>query len=194
MKIRVLLLVLWFLSIPALGQDQPKIDSSCRIRVRIINFVWGNPDTFRYDSLSANQLDWWLKDGQKKFPDICITTEKGISDYVIAWTSTESMYTFTYTAPSISTTEHQGRVITTNGSGTYSGTSETITYESKQGNRVITFVNASVHKTTGELGERKIVNLPIFVARNKGQWRWSKPDKDAFEKALKVIAKRDKQK
>jgi hypothetical protein len=81
----------------------------------------------------------------------------------------------------------------TSGGGTYSGTSTKTTYETKQGEWPVTYVNAFVHKLVDvEVdGQRKKKpeGIPSFVAKHKGQWRWSKPDKDAFEKSLKFIQK-----
>jgi len=45
---------------------------------------------------------------------------------------------------------------------------------------------------TVNLTSRRDTEDPIFVAKHKGQWRWSKPDKGAFEKALKFIEKQSK--
>jgi len=38
-------------------------------------------------------------------------------------------------------------------------------------------------------GKKDIDRLPLFTAQHKGQWRWSKPDKDAFVKAMEFIQK-----
>lgn len=178
---------------------------TCKVKVRIMAFKWDNSKEVRYDILTAEQLDWWNKEGQKKFPKICITTEKGVADYLLAWTSTAETKTWTYTAPVTSTTQTNGTVNATstqigNGGGTvytngsYSGTSSTTTYEQRQSEWTYTYANAFVSRLGPPIevdGEkmRKVDGLPIHVEKHRGQWRWSKPDKDAFEKAMEFINK-----
>jgi hypothetical protein len=48
---------------------------------------------------------------------------------------------------------------------------------------------AFVHKVIEVDGKKDIDRLPLFTAQHKGQWRWSKPDKDAFVKAMEFIQK-----
>jgi hypothetical protein len=131
-----------------------------------------------------------------------------VADYLLAWAETSEAFTYTYTVPKTETTEHQGTVNTTttstgtldtaNTSGTFRGTSARTTYENKQGERSVWYVNAFVHRLIDkpveidvngrkELG-KAAEKLPAFISKHKGQWRWSKPDKDAFEKALKFVA------
>jgi hypothetical protein len=152
--------------------------------------------------MSPNQTEWWLKEGQKKFPGICITTEKNEADYLIAWTATESADTYTYTVPKTETTEHRGTINTTststgsidstNTTGIYRGTSTTTTYENRQGEWPVVYVNAFVHRMTKDGSDKPYVRTPLFVSKHKGQWRWSKPDKDGFVKSLEFINKQMK--
>lgn len=173
----------------------------CRVRVRIVGFDWQNPSSHTLDKLSANQLDWWLKEGQKKFPGVCLTTTPGVADYIVRWSETSEDRTYTYTVPKRETTQHSGTVnatstgtSSTGGSstvyttGTYNGTSTTTTYEKKQEEYSIWYVVAGVHRMSEVNGQKEIVNLPVFITKHKGQWRWSKPDKDALAKSLKYIA------
>jgi hypothetical protein len=172
---------------------------NCKVKVLIAAFNWNNADDYRKDYMSPDQMDWWLKDGQKKFPGICITTEKNEADYLIAWTATQSADTYTYTVPKTETTEHRGTINTTSTSsgstdsthtsGTYRGTSTTTTNEEKKGEWPVVYVNAFVHRMTKDGSDKPYVKTPMFMAKHKGQWRWSKPDKDAFVKAMEFIKK-----
>jgi len=176
---------------------------TCRVKVLIATFNWNNADEYRKDFMSPNQTDWWLKDGKKKFPGVCITTEKNEADYLIAWTATESADKYTYTVPHTETTQHQGTVNTnsssrstsspetvySSGSGTYRGTSTTTTYERKDGEWPVVYVNAFVHRMTKDGSDKPYVKTPLFMTKHKGQWRWSKPDKDSFVRLLEFINK-----
>ncbi len=165
---------------------------TCRVKVVVAAVNWDNTGEPRFGVMTANQIEWWRSEGQKKYPNICLTSDKDEADYGIAWKATQSADTYTYTVPKTSTTEHRGTVNATststgsletvNTNGTYRGTSSTTTYETKQGEWPVTYVNAAVFKNGGE-------DIPMFVAKHKGQWRWSKPDKDALEKSLKFIQK-----
>jgi hypothetical protein len=163
---------------------------TCKVKIRIVAFNWDDSSDFRKDVMSPNQTDWWLKDGQKKFPGVCITREDGAADYVIAWTYKGTSETYHYTVPTTTTTQHNGTVYGPGGIGGYSGTSTTTTHESKEGEWPVSYVNASVHKMRGTPGEK--IPPPIFLSKHKGQWRWSKPDKDAFVKSLEWINKQIK--
>jgi hypothetical protein len=150
---------------------------SCKVKVLIAAFNWNNADDYRKDFMSLNQTDWWLKEGQKKFPGICITTEKNEADYLIAWTATESSDKYTYTVPKTETTEHRGTVNTnsssrstsspdtvhSSGCGTYRGTSTTTTYERKEGEWPVVYVNAFVHRMTKDGSDKPYVKTPLFI-------------------------------
>ena len=79
--------------------------------------------------------------------------------------------------------------ITSSGSGTYHGTSTKTTYEEKKYEHTTLFIKAFVHNVIEVDGKKDIDRLPLFTAQHKGQWRWSKPDKDAFVKAMEFIQK-----
>src|SRR5262245_45158730 len=66
------------LTIGANAQD------TCKVKVRIASFNWDGSGEPRLDQMTPNQIEWWIKEGQKKFPKICITTENGAADYMIA--------------------------------------------------------------------------------------------------------------
>lgn len=200
---------------PILGQSEKSAKSEkkatgCRVHVQIINYNWETPSSSTPDRLSANQLDWWLKEGQKNYPDVCLTTNQEDSDYIIAWTETSEDRTYTYTVPKTETTRHNGTINTTSNStststnglgvvntsgttsGTYNGTSTKTTYEEKKGERSIWYINAYVHKVSEVNGQKKPEKIPVFMAKNKGQFVWSKPDKDAFAKAIKYVSEQSK--
>jgi len=157
---------------------------TCRVKVLIAAFNWNNADEYRKDFMSPNQTDWWLKEGQNKFPGVCVTTEKNEADYLIAWTATESADKYIYTVPKTETTNS-----TVVGDIFLSGTSTKTTYETKQGVWPVVYVNAFVHRMTKDGSDKPYVKTPLFVSQYKGQWKWSKPNKDAFEKSLKFIQK-----
>src|SRR5262249_16267272 len=155
------------------------------------------------DFMSPDQTEWWLKEGSKKFPGICITSTPNVSSYVIVWTAAEETTVSSYRVPKTETTRHQGTVNTnstsrsttstdtvySSGSGTYHCTSTKTTYEEKKYEHTTLFIKAFVHKVIEVDGKKNIDRLPLFTAQHKGQWRWSKPDKDAFAKAMEFIQK-----
>jgi len=126
-----------------------------------------------------------------------------VSSYVIVWTAAEETTVSSYRVPKTETTRHQGTVNTnstsrsttstdtvySSGSGTYHGTSTKTTYEEKKYEHTTLFIKAFVHKVIEVDGKKNIDRLPLFTAQHKGQWRWSKPDKDAFAKAMEFIQK-----
>jgi hypothetical protein len=162
---------------------------TCKVKVLIAAFNWNNADEYRKDFMSPNQTDWWLKEGQKKFPGVCITTEKNEADYLIAWTAMQDSETYYYTTPKTSTTQHSGTVYGPGGVGGYSGTSTTTTDERQKGEWQVVYVNAFVHRMTKDGSDKPYVKTPLFMTKHKGQWRWSKPDKDGFVKAMEFIQK-----
>lgn len=164
---------------------------SCRVKVVVAAVNWDGSGEPQFGRMTSNQIQWWRKEGQKKFPKICLVSSKDESDYGVAWQFLQSADKYTYTVPNTTTTQHSGTVNgtttqigsnPTNTSGTYSGTSTTTTYETHSGEWPVTYVNAAVFKNGGS-------DIPIFVSKHKGQWRWSKPDKDAFRKSLEFINK-----
>lgn len=187
-----------------LAQDGKNKTSACRVRIQVVGFNWENPSSTTPDSLSYNQLRWWLKDGQKKFPKVCLTTSHEKADYVFYWAETVETSTYTYRAPKVeSTTQHRGTINTTttstsnpgngaNTTGTYNGTSTKTTYEDKQTEQSTWHVRAALRKMTEVDGKKQPEKIPLFVTRHEGNWRWSKPDKDALEKAVKFIDKQVK--
>jgi len=207
-----LVIALLIPALAALVRAQDK--SACRVKVRIVNFNWANSSERVYDRLSTYQTEWWLKEGRKKFPGVCITTTSGEADYLLSWSENFETSNYTYQVPKTETTHHSGTINTTSsgtatsssgtvytsgsGSGTYSGTSTRTTYEDKQGEINTQYVVAYVHKLTDKVIEidvngrkengKEAEKIPAFMSRHKGQWRWSKPDKDAFEKAIKFVA------
>jgi hypothetical protein len=193
----VLLALLFAAGVKA--QDPP----ACKVKVRILAFKWEDSREFRHDVMSPDQTEWWIKEGQKKFPNVCIVTTSGEADYLIAWTATSETATHSYTVPKTETTVHSGTVNATStttgplGStdtyGTYRGTSTRTTYEKKEYEWTNSYVVAHVHKTVdvevdGQKRKR-IEKPPVFTAQHRGQWRWSLPDKDALKKAMEFIQK-----
>lgn len=180
-------------------QAQDAKNEGCRAHVLVMD-----RSAFRA-SLSADQLKWWLEEGQKKFKGVCLATSLETADYVVFWAEKSENYTYEYNVPKTETTQHTGTVNGTSTgtsstgtsntvytSGTYSGTSTKTTYEKEQTEVTIRYVVATVHKTGLMGGQKEIAELPVFVSEHKGQWRWSKPDKDALVKSLRYIARETK--
>jgi hypothetical protein len=177
--IRRVILAVAFALIFAAGVDA---QDSCRVKVVVAAVSWDGSGEPRFGVMSDNQIGWWRSEGQKKFPKICLVSTKDEADYGIAWKALQSADKYAYTVPNTSTTQHNGTVVGPGGVGTYSGTSTTTTDERREGEWPVTYVNAAVFKNGGD-------DIPLFVSKHKGQWRWSKPDKDAFVKSLEFINK-----
>jgi hypothetical protein len=162
------------------------------VKVVVAAVNWDGSGEPRFGRMTPNQIEWWRNEGQKKFPKICLVSTRDEANYRIAWAATQSADTYTYRVPKTETTQHRGTINatststgsmdSTSTSGTYRGTSTTTTYETREGEWPVTYVNAAVFKNGGE-------DIPLFMAKHKGQWRWSKPDKDALKKSLEFIQK-----
>jgi hypothetical protein len=170
-------------------------DSTCQVKIVVAARAWDGTGESQFGRMSNDQIQWWIKDGQKKYPKFCLVQTRDEADYSVVWMANQTTQTYYYTIPKTETTYHTGTVNGTTtqiGSsptytnGTYSGTSTTTTNETRQGEWPITFVNAAVYKVGGTNGVKV---MPSFITRHKGQWRWSKPDKDAFQKSLEWINK-----
>jgi hypothetical protein len=166
-------------------------------KLHVIGGDWNNPAARYPNKFSATQMQWWTKDGQKKFKNVCLVSRLEDADYVFMWAEQWRDYNQQITVPKTTTTQHTGTVDTTSTtgastSGTYRGTSTTTTYEKESYEYAVQRVMAYLYNTEIVDGTRKIVMIPIFSSDHKGQWRWSKPDKDAFIDALKFIAKQAK--
>jgi hypothetical protein len=171
------------------AQDESK--GACQVKVVVARVNWDGGGDPQFGRMSNDQIQWWWKDGQKKFPKICLVYNKDEADYAVAWKSLQGADKYSYRVPKTETTYHSGTVNgtatqigsnPTNTSGTYSGTSTTTTYEKREGEWPVVYVNAAVYHNDGP-------DMPVFITKHKGQWRWSKPDKDAFQKALEWINK-----
>lgn len=163
----------------ALAQD----NSECRIRVLPIQYDWQDNGEIQRGHLSDNQADWW-KDNAKKFPGVCFVTQKP-ADYVLAWTQNSVSVPYTTTVPV--TTASSGTVTTSDGrTATYSGTTTTNQIQQQEWNHW--FVNAKLFKVAAD----KLQQPEVFRTKQHGRWRWSKPDKDAFEQAIKSLPKSPK--
>jgi len=166
----------------------------CRIHLFAVSRDWDNPERQRGDSLSAQQLKWWLKDGQKKFKDVCLVSRPDEADYFFFWAEKWQNHQAEIITPKTTTTEHSGTVTTTstNGSmttGTYHGTSSTTTNETTTYDYATQYVSAYVYKVETIEGKRQLRSIPVFRANHKGQLRWSKPDKDVLVDAVKYLAR-----
>lgn len=154
---------------------------ACKVKVILAAINWDGTGEPRYGAITPEQLNWWLKDGQKKFASVCLVDDKDKADYVIKWNAMEESGTYTYPVANTSTANTSGTVYAGGSSGTYNGTTTTTTYSNQQGQWHRMYVNAGVYKPD--------TKMPVFFSKHVGRLRWSKPDKDAFEDALKFIQK-----
>ena len=81
-----------FLSLSAAGFAQEQQQTPCRFRLAVVKRrdtdVWKLvPDERdRWDVLPTEAIEWWLKDGGRKFPEFCMARRED-ADFVLAWES-----------------------------------------------------------------------------------------------------------
>lgn len=149
----------------------------CKIHIRTVGYNSEDPSKIYPDQMSSNQVKWWNEEGKKKFPNVCFVSSDEETDYIIAMT--DRYNTWTYSVPRTTTTN--GQATTVGDNTTYSGTSVSTGGEQYQGRHWI----VTVFAYKAPAGKRQIPAM--FSATHTGKLRWSKPDKDAFQKALKAI-------
>jgi hypothetical protein len=164
-------LCLILLPIPAFAQDKPTI------KVVVSRCEAIGSKTCEDGRLSHNQLQWWRESGQKKFPRIQLVEDRADADWILFWAADEVPYTVT-TPTTATTTHHPG-----------TNTSQTTINHGQQQEKAVIFVDANARKLTHTDGSITFSKMPDHAVRHKGQWLWSKPDKDAFEKLIRAIAK-----
>lgn len=168
MKHILLACLLLALTVSAAAQTQPE----CKVRVMVVKHDWEDAAKLKRHTFSKHQAEWWKKN-RERFPGVCLVAAEP-ADYLLTWT--ETWTSVPYVAPVTAT--HSGSVRTDSGDkATYEGTSTT--YQTREWHHW--WVEANLFKL--ESGKP----LPVFKAEHHGRWRWSKPDKDAFEKALKRV-------
>ncbi len=143
--------------------SSPAFAQKATVKVLVTHCEWSQPQVCQDNSLSGNQMEWWLKEGKKKFPNVQLVEDRDSADWVLAWAATSTEYQTPITATSTTTGNQTNTTI---------NPSQT---------RYVNFVEASLR--------RKDASIPDHVARHSGRWLWSKPDKDAFEKLIKAIAR-----
>ena len=114
---------------------------------------------------------WWLKDGAKKYKALCYTSDTEKVNFILRWGYGESSRTVYW--PMTTGTSSGGILGNTK-------TSTPIPIE-KTDRR---FVFAVYPRPTDDSGKSE----PIYIADKDNTWR-TKPDKDAFEDALKFLVK-----
>lgn len=177
MKRKAILITIALLTVAITAAAQQKEAPACAVRILLLNQNWQDKTQTR-ELMSPDQTKWWLEDGQKRFKNFCFVSSNQPYDYRILWTDTESHRDgFLPT-----TTTTNGTVNAGGSTGTYSQTSTTnngqkVTY-------VTTYVQIRLFKADAEAEV-----APLFNELHKGKWIWSKPDRAAFENALKALAK-----
>lgn len=160
----------------ATAQDKPTI------KVVVARCEWTSRKNCEYDRLSQNQMNWWRDSGQKKYRHIQLVETKEEADWVLFWCSDEVPYTVN--TPSTATTT------TTRYPGTDMSTSQTTIHHGRQEEKVTIYVDALARKIIHKDGVTTFPSTPGDLHTNHtGKWLWSKPDKDAFEKLIKQIAR-----
>jgi hypothetical protein len=162
-------LFLCLLSVTAFAQDKPIIKV---VVSRCESIGSKNCEDGR---LSGNQLQWWRETGEKKFPRVRLVETREEADWILFWASDEAPYTVT--TPTTATTTHHPET----------NTSQTTINHGQQQEKVVIYVDANLRKLTHADGVSTFSKIPEHIARHKGRWLWSKPDKDAFEQLLKKV-------
>jgi hypothetical protein len=138
--------------------------------------------------------NWWEKEGQKKFPNFCYSSEPWAADYVILWSDYGSSVPYTYSVPVPQTSYVSG---TTSGwvggqyvYGNYSGYATTTQMQTYSGSWNIWNFLLAVRPVTTIPGEPRLeLGTPVSWSEHTGRCRWSKADKDSLIDALKYIQK-----
>jgi len=199
MKLRFALSLWVLLLIPA-GAIAQAQTTACHTRVLVVSRNWDNPERFELNSLSTKQMEWWLKDGKKKYQGICLAYKPEVADYVFIWTQKWQTNTGEISLPKTTTSQQSGTVTVTsingegvtNTTGTYRGTTSTTTSENTPYEYTVQYVAASLHRTEEIAGRKQVSPLPVFMSSHKGYWRKAKPDKDVLADAMKFIAQQSR--
>ena len=176
-----LLCVLTFVLI--FGFAQIFAENNCEKYINISGLDLESIDPFRPGLATKNQSAWWGKEGNKKYPKICMTSDPAQVQYFVVWVS--NLKSETLVLPYAQSTHQSGTVWSSLGNwGTYSGTGTT--YAAVPVNRKIWRVEVIVYQTALVDGQLKLSG-PIFQSSHSGKMRWSKPDKDSLIDAIKFI-------
>jgi hypothetical protein len=88
MKLSVLVVLSMLGSLPALAQDQ----SSCKAFFQVLRADEGTPGL--HAGLDSAQKQWWEKNGQKKYPGLCLNGAVMSGDkprYLVIWSRSKSI-------------------------------------------------------------------------------------------------------
>jgi len=170
------LLIAILLLIPAFAYAQQKEAPVCSVRILLLNQNWDDHSQTR-ELMSPDQTKWWLEDGQKKFKSFCFVHASKPYDFKLVWTDTDTFRTIY--VPSTTTTN--GSVEVGGKTATYSEVSHGPGH--RQTVRKM-WVQIQLFKADAEPD-----STPLFIELHKGDWVWSKPDRQALENGLKALSK-----
>jgi hypothetical protein len=172
-----ILLVALLFALTVSATAQQKEAPACTVRILLLNQNWEDHSKTR-ELMSPDQTKWWLEDGQKKFKNFCFVSASKPYDYRLVWTDTNTFRTVF--VPTTTTTN--GTVEAGGRTGTYSETSTSS--NGRQATRRTSYVQIQLFKADAEAD-----STPLFNQLHKGDWVWSKPDRQALENALKALDK-----
>lgn len=174
---KLICFVALLLALTAATSAQQKETPACAVRILLLNQNWKDASRTR-ELMSPDQTKWWLEDGQKKFKNFCFVSASQPYDYRIVWADAET-YRVGF-VPTTTTTD--GTVSVGSKSGTYSETATT------DNGREVTYVTTYIQIRLFR-ADAAPESAPLFNELHKGKWRWSKPDRQALENALKALSK-----
>lgn len=156
------------LIVPAFGQE-------CEIHFQVVRVT---EDGRQANATTENMRNWWIKDGQKKFDSLCYAEREEDAQYLILWRGASWTKTTTYQVPSTSTSRTTGTI----GGAPVNVDTTTTSERTETSEWGFTTVQVAVQRVSAD-GRSPI----LFEAERTGRWKWSAPDKNALEDALKAI-------
>jgi hypothetical protein len=167
-------------------------DSICpACKFILISYVDSKTGAVTDDWVSKDQLNW-LKTVSKEIEKgkrqtkFLITKQRENADYILFWTQAQGFIPYVTYVPRTETT-------TSKVSGTYS-TIETSGYGfgTITGNIVVTRTYYEAQSNEWQFVDASLTVFDksgknVYETKHRGNWRWSKPEKDCLEDALKYL-------
>ena len=133
--------------------------------------AFDGPDGPVYGATSKNMREWWSNKGKKAHPTLCYTDEPELAAYVVVWGLSQTSRQVNL--PAYSSTQTSGTI------GNRPVSIQSQTQGSRPATQVLTTVYAAVYNEQREA---------VWQGARTGKFRWSKPDENALEDALKGMA------
>ncbi len=153
---------------------------------------WGSHSAIQWNRVTRNMLNWWERNGQKKFPTLCYCSEPWAADFVMVWGDWDESVPYSYSVP-VPETYYVGGTISGWVSNQpfqaeYWGYATTMRMRTYEGSWNIWNFLLDVRPVEERDDGRGLhLGTSVFWSHHKGRWRWSKPDKDSLIDALKAI-------